>query len=386
MSAPGPIRSAAGTKDNWATPQYIFDHWNKRYDFDLDAAADASNAKCEDYLDEEYNSLIRPWGTNRRVWLNPPFNGGRVKSEKWYTEAEGDIPCLCQCHKPSPVLGATNSGLKLSNSSAQNQPSATASPHGAAIASGNLPEGDRPNGAATRPFETSYSPRSADTRPRPRAANESAESQPSTITEGERPISRFSGASDSGRTPSDGGSGDAPTAEPTATSGRTTSSHSTPSSAPALFHGTSSHAARPVTLPKLEQVDPSGLPIGPISPNASCPTCSRCASRIETGPPGNLIGWIDACVRESQQGNIIVALLPNNTDSFWYHEAFRTANEITFLQGRINFIDPATGKAGKGNTGGSIFVTWLPPLFWDDGYPRSPSVRSLHIPRPKEAK
>jgi phage N-6-adenine-methyltransferase len=174
MSAPGPIRSAAGTKDNWATPQYIFDHWNERFHFDLDAAADASNAKCADYLDEEFNSLVNPWGENRRVWINPPF--------------------------------------------------------------------------------------------------------------------------------------------------------------------------------------------------------------------GNLLPWIRACIRESKErGNIIVALLPNNTDSLWYHEAFLTATEITFLKSRINFIDPATGKAGRGNTGGSIFVTWIPG-FYDDGYPRSPSVRLLHLPRPKEAK
>jgi phage N-6-adenine-methyltransferase len=171
MSAPGPIRSSATTKDNWGTPQYIFDFWNERYNFQYDAAADETNHKCEEYMDETFDSLARNWPSPARFWLNPPF--------------------------------------------------------------------------------------------------------------------------------------------------------------------------------------------------------------------GNLLGWVERCAIENQERQAtILSLFPNNTDTKWFSRAFATASRIIFLEGRISFIDPTTGKAISGNPGGSVFVAWHPTPYRLG----KPEVEVISIPKPKEAK
>ena len=69
--------------DDWATPQYLFDEWNAKYQFDLDAAASSTNHKCDNWygLDHPEESrrdgLAQAWtGT---TWVNPPY--GRVLNE-----------------------------------------------------------------------------------------------------------------------------------------------------------------------------------------------------------------------------------------------------------------------------------------------------------------
>ena len=60
---------------SWYTPQPLFDELERRFGpFDLDAAADALNAKCARFITEEENALESAWvGTN--VWCNPPYKG-----------------------------------------------------------------------------------------------------------------------------------------------------------------------------------------------------------------------------------------------------------------------------------------------------------------------
>ena len=69
--------------DDWATPQYLFDEWNAKYQFDLDAAASSTNHKCDNWygLDHPEESrrdgLAQGWtGT---TWVNPPY--GRVLNQ-----------------------------------------------------------------------------------------------------------------------------------------------------------------------------------------------------------------------------------------------------------------------------------------------------------------
>ena len=63
--------------DDWATPQDLFDEWNKRYQFTLDVAASSTNAKCPEWfgLDhpdpERRDGLKAHWYGN--VWCNPPY-------------------------------------------------------------------------------------------------------------------------------------------------------------------------------------------------------------------------------------------------------------------------------------------------------------------------
>jgi len=169
MSAPGPIRGTTG-KDEWGTPQYIFDYWNQTYDFQVDAAASANNSLCGNaHYNKEYNSLANHWRLASRFWLNPPYGGG------------------------------------------------------------------------------------------------------------------------------------------------------------------------------------------------------------------SMLAWVERCIEENQQRNAtIVSLLPNNTDMQWFKRAFATASRISFLEGRISFIDPVTRKPMGGNVGGSVFVAWHP-----SPYRSVLQVEHIRIPKPK---
>ena len=69
--------------DDWATPQYLFDEWNAKYDFDLDAAASSTNHKCDNWYgldhpeESKRDGLAQVWtGT---TWVNPPY--GRVLNQ-----------------------------------------------------------------------------------------------------------------------------------------------------------------------------------------------------------------------------------------------------------------------------------------------------------------
>lgn len=70
-------------RDNWETPQKLFDELNKEFNFTIDAAADAENHKCERYYTKEENGLEKSW-KGERVFLNPPY--GR-ELPKWAKKA-----------------------------------------------------------------------------------------------------------------------------------------------------------------------------------------------------------------------------------------------------------------------------------------------------------
>lgn len=57
--------------DEWATPRWLFDHFDAEFHFTLDPACKPWNAKCAETCD--YNGLGRSWG-GHTVWLNPPYS------------------------------------------------------------------------------------------------------------------------------------------------------------------------------------------------------------------------------------------------------------------------------------------------------------------------
>lgn len=60
-------------KDDWETPQGIFDELNAEFNFDIDVAASRNNAKCKVYFDEEYTDTFNQiW--SGVCWLNPPYS------------------------------------------------------------------------------------------------------------------------------------------------------------------------------------------------------------------------------------------------------------------------------------------------------------------------
>ena len=61
----------SSAKDDWETPQSLFDELNKRYHFQLDAAANAKNHKCDEWYGTDKDGLCMPW--NSITWINPPY-------------------------------------------------------------------------------------------------------------------------------------------------------------------------------------------------------------------------------------------------------------------------------------------------------------------------
>ena len=72
-------------KDNWETPNDLFERYNSRYSFLLDAAADSTNRKVTSYFGPgglEEDALTADWGPwlqKGNIWLNPPYSRGLQK-------------------------------------------------------------------------------------------------------------------------------------------------------------------------------------------------------------------------------------------------------------------------------------------------------------------
>jgi site-specific DNA-methyltransferase (adenine-specific) len=62
------------SKDEWETPQDLFNALDARFGFSLDAAATALNAKHNRYYTKEDDALAQEWGSV--TWCNPPFGKG----------------------------------------------------------------------------------------------------------------------------------------------------------------------------------------------------------------------------------------------------------------------------------------------------------------------
>ena len=64
-------------RDEWQTPQWLFDKLNKQYDFDFDCCATKENTKCESFSSNfEY---IQSYGNVDVCWMNPPFSKKKIK-------------------------------------------------------------------------------------------------------------------------------------------------------------------------------------------------------------------------------------------------------------------------------------------------------------------
>ena len=79
----------ASKKQEWATPQDMFDNLNKVYSFDFDLAADEHNHKCARYFTAADDALKKEWHGN--CWLNPPYgNTGETRLAKWVEKAHNE--------------------------------------------------------------------------------------------------------------------------------------------------------------------------------------------------------------------------------------------------------------------------------------------------------
>lgn len=64
-------------RDDWETPQWLFDKYNKDFNFTLDPCASHHNHKCDKYFTKDENGLIQDW-SDEVVFCNPPY-GRNIK-------------------------------------------------------------------------------------------------------------------------------------------------------------------------------------------------------------------------------------------------------------------------------------------------------------------
>lgn len=62
----------SSNKEDWETPQDLFDELNKEFKFSIDVASSEQNHKCNRYYTEKENGLKQNWN-NEIVWCNPPY-------------------------------------------------------------------------------------------------------------------------------------------------------------------------------------------------------------------------------------------------------------------------------------------------------------------------
>ncbi len=74
----------SSTREEWETPQELFDRYDSAYHFTLDAASTHENAKCRKHYTKKEDGLSRPW-TGETDWLNPPYGRG---IDRWLHKAK----------------------------------------------------------------------------------------------------------------------------------------------------------------------------------------------------------------------------------------------------------------------------------------------------------
>ena len=72
----------SSNKDDWETPQWLFDKYDEIYNFTLDVCANNVNHKCSKYFTLKDNGLTKVW--DGRCWMNPPY-GRNIKD--WVEKA-----------------------------------------------------------------------------------------------------------------------------------------------------------------------------------------------------------------------------------------------------------------------------------------------------------
>lgn len=76
-------------KDDWETPQELFDELDAEFHFTLDPCATSENAKCRKYYTEADDGLSKDW-QGETVFCNPPYSNGAQTAwvKKCYEEAQ----------------------------------------------------------------------------------------------------------------------------------------------------------------------------------------------------------------------------------------------------------------------------------------------------------
>lgn len=86
----------SSSDEEWETPQHIFDHLDREFNFTLDPCATHGNAKTERYFTKKDNGLKQSW-KGERVFMNPPYGRviGRWIKKAWRSGQEENTLVVC---------------------------------------------------------------------------------------------------------------------------------------------------------------------------------------------------------------------------------------------------------------------------------------------------
>ena len=81
-------------RDDWHTPQWLFDKLNKQYGFKFDCCADQDNKKCE-LATSNFKLFLE---VDKMAWMNPPFSKDKVSEmfEHFFKVVERGV-CIYRC-------------------------------------------------------------------------------------------------------------------------------------------------------------------------------------------------------------------------------------------------------------------------------------------------
>ena len=81
-------------RQDWETPEQLFNELDREFKFDIDVCASASNKKCSNYFDISVDGLKQDW--QGVCWMNPPYGRGVDKwVEKAYNESQKGATVVC---------------------------------------------------------------------------------------------------------------------------------------------------------------------------------------------------------------------------------------------------------------------------------------------------
>lgn len=83
----------SSAKQDWTTPDSLFNELNKEFNFNTDAASSDENCKCEHHFTEEDSGLDKEWMGS--VWLNPPYNDCKTWLRKAFEESQHGSTVVC---------------------------------------------------------------------------------------------------------------------------------------------------------------------------------------------------------------------------------------------------------------------------------------------------
>jgi len=61
-------------RDLWQTPDFVFEYYDNRFNFQFDVAASQENSLCENFYNEQHNALSDRCSWDGPNWCNPPYS------------------------------------------------------------------------------------------------------------------------------------------------------------------------------------------------------------------------------------------------------------------------------------------------------------------------